>query len=114
MSKDMNKNKRPVNQRHIKNTKQVIDVLFKKFMENNIIEKSIIEYIYLIQLKEYIKLNENVYKIGKTKLCNFKRFTYYPSGSVVYHHTYCKNSDICEKLLIKFFKSKYKQRTVEK
>jgi len=30
------------------------------------------EYIYLLQTREFIKTNENIYKIGKTKQENLK------------------------------------------
>lgn len=32
------------------------------------------QYIYLLQEREFIKTNENIYKIGKTKQENCKRF----------------------------------------
>lgn len=35
-------------------------------------------YIYLLQEREFIKTNENVYKVGMTKKENHKRFNQYP------------------------------------
>jgi hypothetical protein len=94
----------------IENTKNIFNNIIQTYIKSNIINKSCIEYIYLLQTPYHIKFNENVYKLGKTKLLNFKRFTYYPNGSIVYHHTYCKNSDICEKILLNLFRKKYIER----
>ncbi len=40
-----------------------------------------IEYVYMLQEREFIRLNENVYKIGKTMQTNNTRFEQYPVGS---------------------------------
>ena len=41
------------------------------------------QYIYLLQEREFIKTKEPIYKIGKTKQVNNKRFGQYPKGSVL-------------------------------
>ena len=53
--------------------------------KNNYKEKIIIEtnpnlyeYIYLLHEREFIKTNENIYKIGKSKQENTKRISSYP------------------------------------
>jgi hypothetical protein len=69
----------------------------------------VIEYIYLIQEREFIKTNENIYKIGKTKQYNNNRFRQYPKESILLHQTICNNCDETEKELIKIFKKKFKQ-----
>lgn len=68
-------------------------------------------HLYLIKEREFIKTNENIYKIGKTK--NIKnRMPSYPKDSRVYVIYYCA-SDIhkVEKELIKEFDKLFKKRT---
>lgn len=64
------------------------------------------EYIYLLHPFEFI--NNDIYKIGKTKQENLKRFGNYPKGSVLLYQTICINCDITEKEILKLFKNKYK------
>lgn len=45
---------------------------------------SIYNYIYLLQEREFIKTNENIYKIGRTNQCFTKRFKQYPKNSKLY------------------------------
>jgi hypothetical protein len=66
------------------------------------------QYIYLFHLREFIKSNENIYKIGKTKQNNNNRLKQYPKGSILLHQTICVNCDETEKELIKIFKNKFK------
>lgn len=68
-------------------------------------------YIYLVQTRESIKLNESIYKIGKTKRNGLERFTSYPKGSDLLFHIACPDCDILEKHLIDEFKNKYTQIT---
>jgi hypothetical protein len=68
-------------------------------------------YIYLVQTRESIKLNESIYKIGKTKRIGLERFTSYPKGSDLLFHIACPDCDILEKHLIDEFKNKYTQIT---
>jgi len=63
------------------------------------------EYIYLLHPYEFI--NNNIYKIGKTKQENLKRFNNYLKGSVLLYQTVCVNSDVTEKEILKLFKTKY-------
>ena len=65
------------------------------------------EYIYLVQPREFIKTNELIYKIGKTKKEYYTRFNQYPKGSDLLIHIKCNDCDYYEKELIKLFKSKY-------
>jgi hypothetical protein len=68
-------------------------------------------HIYLIKEREFIKTNENVYKIGKTT--NIKnRMPSYPKGSRVYVIYYCATDiHLVEKQLIQEFDKKFKKRT---
>jgi hypothetical protein len=68
------------------------------------------EYIYLIQEREYIRLGENTYKIGKTKQEPGKRMGQYPKDSQMQTITRVDNCDIAEKELIKTFTEKFKRR----
>ena len=65
------------------------------------------EYIYLIHTREFYNLNKNIYKIGKTKQENLKRFNNYPKGSKLLFQIICNNCDLAEKELLKIFKLKY-------
>ena len=68
-----------------------------------------VNYIYLLQEREFYKNNENIYKIGKTKQLNFKRFNNYPNGSILLFQMICDNCDIMETELIKLFDIKFKR-----
>jgi len=66
------------------------------------------EYIYLVQEREFIKANEEIYKIGKSKQENLKRFNSYPKGSELLFQCVCNDCNKIETILIKLFKEKYK------
>ena len=64
-------------------------------------------YIYLLQPLRSITDNEEIYKIGKTKRNNFKRFNEYPIGSILLLQSSCKNCDLMERRLLKIFDEKF-------
>ena len=68
------------------------------------------QYIYLIQEREFIKTNEPIYKIGKTKQALLERIKKYPKGSNIIISMLCDDCDTAEKFLIDKFKKKYKFR----
>lgn len=68
-------------------------------------------YLYLLQTRESIKLNEPVYKIGRTKREGLKRFEQYPGGSNLILHVECADSNIKEKIIKELFKEHFKQIT---
>lgn len=68
-------------------------------------------YIYLLREREFIRLNEETYKIGKTKQSPEKRFVTYPKGSEIYILLKVDNCDESEKILLELFKKKFKHRT---
>jgi len=74
-------------------------------------ENKTIQYIYLLQEREFIKTNENVYKIGKTKQANLSRVSDYPKGSILLYQRICDNCDLYELQILKLFRKVYKQRT---
>ena len=68
-------------------------------------------YIYLLQPLRSITNNEQIYKIGKTKRENFKRFNEYPVGSILLLQSSCKNCDLMEKRLLKIFDEHFIKET---
>ena len=67
-------------------------------------------YIYLLQEREFINSNSNIYKIGKTEQENLKRFKNYPNDSKLILHITCKNCHICEKDILKIFREQFIQK----
>jgi len=68
---------------------------------------SVINYIYLLQEREFLKTNENIYKIGKTKQENLKRLGNYPNGTQLIFQMICNDCDIIERRIIDTFTDKY-------
>jgi hypothetical protein len=68
------------------------------------------EYIYLIKEREFIKTEEEIYKIGRSSQYNAKRINQYPNGSIILLIIFCGNSEEIEKFLIIEFKKLFKQR----
>ena len=66
-------------------------------------------YIYLLQEREFIKTNEPIYKIGKTKKSCLTRLQNYPKGTMLIFQIKCKDCDTYEKILISIFKEKFIQ-----
>lgn len=67
-------------------------------------------YVYIIATRECLNLGIPVYKIGKTKQENHKRFKQYPKGSRLLFQIACCNCDQVETLMISKFKSSFKHR----
>jgi hypothetical protein len=76
-----------------------------------VFDKQVPGHLYLIKEREFIKTNENIYKIGKTT--NIKnRMPSYPKDSRVYLIYYCAtNIHEVEKALIEAFDKQFKKRT---
>ena len=70
----------------------------------------ITNYIYLLQEREFTKTNENIYKVGRTKKENYRRFNQYPKGSVLLFQIICNNCENIETQVIKEFKEKFNQK----
>lgn len=66
-------------------------------------------YIYLIREREFVRLNENVYKLGKTEQTPNGRLSGYPKNSEVILFIQTPDCTEIEKLLIKIFKNNFKQ-----
>lgn len=67
-------------------------------------------YIYLLQLREFVKTKENVYKVGRTTQENHKRFAQYPKGSVLLFQMICNDCVCAEKDVLEKFRQNFKQR----
>ena len=63
--------------------------------------------IYLLQTRESIFKNDDVFKIGRTSQDELKRFNCYPKGSKLHLHISCFNGIHVEKLIIDLFNNKY-------
>ncbi len=68
------------------------------------------EYVYLLQEREFIKTGEPIYKVGMTKQEGLMRFKSYPKGSRLLIHICCTDSRTVEREIIKLFCEKFKQR----
>lgn len=85
---------------------------YKKLSENYTVCDDIeISYIYLLQLREHRKLKLPIFKVGKTKQENHKRFDQYPKNSLLLLQTICTDCDTSEMEIKKLFKTKYTQCT---
>ena len=67
-------------------------------------------YVYLLREREFIKSNEEIYKIGKTTKPNHTRFNQYPKGSVLMFQIMCNDCSITEKNIISIFKTVFNHR----
>jgi len=66
-----------------------------------------IEYVYLFHPYPFVLNRQNVFKIGKSKQENVKRFHSYPKGTRLLLQIECSNCSIMETTLIKKFKEKF-------
>jgi hypothetical protein len=65
------------------------------------------DYIYLLREREFIKTNESIYKIGKSRQENLERAKSYPTGSELVLQITCLDCDMIERELKIQFKNKY-------
>jgi hypothetical protein len=68
------------------------------------------EYIYLLQEREFIRTNDNVFKIGRTSQSNTERIRSYSKGSQLLFMIKCKNSIKTEKKLLYFFDNLFNRK----
>jgi hypothetical protein len=107
----------------VKNKIELTEDIIKEILDNRIyhikISKPEIinnneEYHY-IRPKENVLHNENVYKIGKTKLksleLNISRLTSYGKGSEFIYISQCNDCDILERIIIEEFNKKFNKHT---
>lgn len=67
------------------------------------------EYIYLIQERESLRCNDNIYKIGKTKQSPMKRVKSYPKGSKLWILIIVNDATSSETDLLRIFNNKFKK-----
>ena len=72
------------------------------------VEEKPIEYVYIIQEREFIKEGRPLYKIGRTRQEPNKRCTSYPKGSSLHMMMSVPNCQEAEKAIKTLFKKKYK------
>jgi hypothetical protein len=101
----------PYTSNKLYNFKRHMITKHKNLNESNFIDNNIKcdEYIYLYQEREFIKTNEPIYKIGKTKQPCLTRLHNYPNGTKLLFQINCNDCDTYEKLLIINFKEKFIQ-----
>jgi len=67
-------------------------------------------FIYILQLREFIKTKEQIYKIGMTNKNDFlTRFKQYPKKSKYYKYWKVPDAKEYERIVIIKFKKKFKQ-----
>ena len=62
-------------------------------------------YVYIIQLKEFVESNKNIYKIGRTNSEDYE----FEGGSEIKLYMSCKNSVLLKRALHKVFKLNFNQ-----
>lgn len=67
-------------------------------------------YVYLLQEREFIRTNENIYKVGRTEQENTNRFYQYPKGSKLLYQSSCEDCRKCESLILQKFRESFVQR----
>ena len=67
-------------------------------------------YIYLIREREFIRMKENVYKIGRTNQEAKKRISCYPKSSECIIVMKCNNSKKIENIIKKKYRYEFNQR----
>jgi hypothetical protein len=67
-------------------------------------------YIYLLREREFIRLNEPTYKIGRTQQNPYDRFSSYPKGTEIILYIMVDDSVSLEKQVINTFKKIYEHK----
>ncbi len=68
-------------------------------------------HIYLIREREFIRMNEQIYKLGKTTQQGLKRSKQYPKDSMIEIHLHVNDCHVAERELLAYFRLKFKSRT---
>lgn len=82
-------------------------VTTKQYESND--DKSTKGYNYIIREREFIRMNEEVYKVGKCEDMS-KRFKQYPKGSELVKYATVKDRHMSESLMIDDFKKHFIHR----
>lgn len=97
----------------VKNTDNVLGKNIVKNINNDTLSNNIQlthDYIYLLREREFIKTNENIYKIGRTGQCFMARFKQYPKNSKLEMVIGVNNSIVAENVLKKALTKKFIKR----
>ena len=70
------------------------------------------DYVYVIKEREFIKTDENIYKIGRTEKGHHKRVAQYPNGSLVLDIIKVPDAVLYENEIKRVFNKKFIQRKV--
>lgn len=68
------------------------------------------QYVYLLHTREFRNSHQPIYKIGRTKQSNFRRFGNYERGFVMLFQSSCRDCALLEKEIIRLFTIKYVRR----
>lgn len=82
----------------------------KMKVSKNLLLGRVIHYIYLIRPREFVKANEQTYKIGKTKQHPNNRLGQYAPNSEIHFVTSVSNCDDLEKRMLATFKKLFIHR----
>ena len=69
--------------------------------------ETLTNYIYLLQEREFVNINSNIFKVGMTTKLNHERFNQYPKGSKLLFKIICNDCKNIEKIILKKFKEKF-------
>lgn len=99
------------------NYKQMIDIIYCIITNENITpnlikninedENQKINYIYLLIEREFISLNKNIYKIGRSERKNYTRFVQYSNNSVLLFQIKCNDCKKMENIIVNIFKNNF-------
>ncbi len=64
-------------------------------------------YIYLLQEREFVNKNSNIFKVGMTSKPNHERFNQYPKGSILLFQIICNDCKTIEKIILENFKENF-------
>lgn len=108
----LNININPTNKLYIDDAGSNDNICSDVKLPKNLINTQLEGCIYLMRTREFIRLNEPTYKIGKTRQKGLKRFSCYPKKSELIGMYKSYNLDDDEKYLIAMFKSHYRQMKI--
>jgi len=93
-------------QRKIENVKT-----YKRLMYYLINPQPMSEYVYLLREREFVRIGENTYKIGRSAQPGDNRFARYPKGSQIEHRLCVPDSKRAERAIKTMFEKYFVQKT---
>jgi hypothetical protein len=110
LSNESNESYKILTNSELKKYQKAIDIPIPMDVDMSSDCNNLDHFIYLLQDRTAVRINESVYKVGKTTQPNFERFKNYPKGYKVIILTGCTNCHNIEKIILEYFKLKYKPR----